>query len=230
MQNKVESIALEKLVAHPENPNRMSRGNFLKLVRNIKRSGLYEPLIVRGNPKKTGFFEIINGHHRCEALKELGYKEADCAVWDVDDHEVDILLVTLNRLGGIDRVDKKLALLKRLNKKAPAAELAKLLPGTARQIERLSNLKRPAEPVKVRADAFATSLVFFVNNDQKAIIEEALKKVQDEIGKRPRAVKKAMAVTVISEHFLKRSEAMARMAGVFVEDMKSGYETNSGDK
>ena len=222
MQNKVEAISLEKLVAHPENPNQMSRGNFLKLNRNIERSGLYEPLIVRKHPKRDGFFEIINGHHRCEALKELGYKEGDCAVWDVDDHEVGVLLVTLNRLGGTDRVDKKLALLKRLNKRAGAAELAKLLPATARQIERLSNLKRPAEPIKVRADAFARSLVFFVNDDQEAVIEEALKKIQEKIGSRPRAAKKAAAVTIISEHFLKRSEALSRMAGEFVEDLKSG--------
>jgi ParB-like chromosome segregation protein Spo0J len=49
-ENRVSRIAIDKLVAHPDNPNRMSKTNFAKLVRNIERTGRYEPLVVRPCP------------------------------------------------------------------------------------------------------------------------------------------------------------------------------------
>ena len=155
MANSVRTIPLEKLIAHPDNPNRMSKVNFGKLVSNIERSGRYEPLIVRPWPNKsktvtaakagvqkdddamdsrlrgndikktspstipppsprlrraggTGdYFQIINGCHRCRALAKLGKKKAECVVWDVDDEQTDILLATLNRLGGKDELEAK---------------------------------------------------------------------------------------------------------------------------
>ena len=143
MVNQVQSIALDKLVAHTDNPNRMSKAKFAKLIRNIERTGRYEPLVVRSCPRKLECFQIINGHHRWRALRELGYKTAEVVVWDVNDQDTDILLATLNRLGGSDVLDKKLALLKRLNQSAfrgQASELAKLLPQTANQIKRLTEL------------------------------------------------------------------------------------------
>ena len=56
MENVVRTIAIEKLVAHPDNPNRQSKVNFDKLVRNIERTGKYEPLIVRRLSEKKGVF------------------------------------------------------------------------------------------------------------------------------------------------------------------------------
>ena len=100
MTNSIHSIALDKLDFHPDNPNKQSKVNFAKLVCNIERTGRYEPFVVRPSPKKTGCFQIINGHHRYHALAKLGYEAADAIVWDVDDEQTDILLATLNRLGG----------------------------------------------------------------------------------------------------------------------------------
>jgi ParB-like chromosome segregation protein Spo0J len=102
-QNKIHRISLEKLHAHPDNPNSMSKETFAKLVRNIERTGRYEPIVIR---QKDTSWQIINGHHRVKALRQLGYKTADCLVWDVDDHETEILLATLNRLGGSDTLEK----------------------------------------------------------------------------------------------------------------------------
>jgi ParB/RepB/Spo0J family partition protein len=160
MTNSIKSIPLDKLDAHPDNPNKQSRVNFGKLVRNIERTGLYEPLIVRPSPDKRGHFQIINGHHRCHALTKLGYKSADCIMWEIDDEQTDILLATLNRLGGSDNLGKKLKLLKRLNKRFDGGELAKLLPLKQKQIERLANLKVPSGPAKINAKHFLSPLVF----------------------------------------------------------------------
>ncbi len=216
-RSTIQSIALDRLLAHPDNPNRMSSGNFAKLVRNIEQTGRYEPLIVRpyrDKPRRSkrgkaeprfcertkpsapsndnenrasrkenrGRFQIINGYHRWQALRQLGYKRADVIVWDVDDEQADILLATLNRLVGCDELSRKISLLKKLSKKMNARELSKLIPQTPGQIKRLVNLRIPKAPAKIPLDkrakpslaGFANPLVFFVSDEQKKVIEDAL--------------------------------------------------------
>lgn len=226
MTNSIQSIALDKLDFHPDNPNQMSRVNFAKLVRNIERTGRYEPLIVRPCPpplcfakrSRGGYFQIINGHHRCHALAKLGYKTADCIVWDIDDEETDILLATLNRLGGSDELGKKLKLLEHLNKRMEAGKLAKLLPQTAKQIERLTNLKRPSAPAQINAKCFANPLVFFVNDKQQERIEKALSLVES-TGRLTAEPKAEMTKAA------KRAAALAQIAGHFLNDSKFNSRT-----
>jgi hypothetical protein len=201
MTNSIQSIALDKLEFHPDNPNRQSRVNFAKLVRNIERTGRYEPLIVRPCLKKAGSFQIINGHHRCHALARLGHETADCIVWDINDEETDILLTTLNRLGGSDQLGKKLKLLKRLNKRLESRELAKFLPQTAKQIERLTHLKKPGAPAMMNAKCFANPLVFFVNNTQQQQIEKALSLAEVPKVKMAKAARRAAALAHIAQYF-----------------------------
>ena len=206
MTNSIQSIALDKLEFHPDNPNKQSKVNFAKLVRNIERTGRYEPLIVRPCLKKAGSFQIINGHHRYRAIAQLGCETADCIIWDINDEETDILLTTLNRLGGSDELGKKLKLLKRLNKRLESRELAKLLPQTPKQIERLIHLKKPGAPAKINANYFANPLVFFVNDTQQQQIENALSLVEEPKAEISKAEKRAAALTHIAGHFFNRSK------------------------
>ena len=230
MAKTIQSIALDKLDFHPDNPNRMSKVNFGKLVRNIERSGRYEPLIVRPCPDKADYFQIINGHHRCHALAKLGYETADCIVWDIDDEETDVLLATLNRLGGSDELAKKLKLLKRLSKRTEANILARILPQTRSQIERLNSMldtlrRTPnggysmldackSEVENRKSKAFANSLVFFVDDKQQQITEKALSLAEstgrltaEPKAEMTRAAKRAAALTHIAQHFLDDSIA-----------------------
>jgi len=199
IQNRVSSIPIDKLTAHPGNPNRMSKRNFSRLVRNIERTGRYEPLVVR---RQGDGFQIINGHHRCRALRELGYNSADAVVWDVDDAEADILLSTLNRLGGSDVLEKKLALLERLNRKMHAREMAKLLPFTRSQIERLKNLKVPSAPANISVKSFAVPMVFFLSDDQQKIVTNALASVRESQNEKTKAAGNAAALTYIAQRFI----------------------------
>ena len=212
MTNSIQSIALDKLDFHPDNPNKQSKVNFAKLVRNIERTGRYEPLVVRPSPSKTGHFQIINGHHRFQALARLDYKSADCLIWDVDDEQTDILLATLNRLGGSDLLSKKLKLLKRLNKKMVTDQLAKLLPQTVKQIERLTNLKFPNAPAKMSAKSFANPLVFFVNDTQQQQIEKALSLVEEPKVKLTKAARRAAALTHITRCFFNMKRLNRRVS------------------
>ncbi len=263
MTNQIQSIPLAQLKPHPDNPNRMSKVTFAKLLRNIKQTGRYEPLIVRQtkdkchifpkrsrnypkntdssdishrnkshytrkttdkredlhiNPRndrkttgKNPIFEIINGHHRWLALKQLGKSHADVIVWDVDDGQVDVLLATLNRLSGCDVLDKKLALLKRLTERTRPAELAKLLPQTKKQIEKLIQLNSQRLLLSRRGisegPGIANPLVFFVSDSQQQTVVTAIdnamqneKSLAGDAG--TKAARRAAALSVICKSYL----------------------------
>jgi len=200
MKSKIRHIPLEKLLPHPDNANRMSRANFGKLMRHLKQTECYEPLVVRPHPQKRGCFQIINGHHRCEALHKLGHRTAQAVVWNVTDEQTDVLLATLNRLGGRDMLDRKLAILRRLNTKRSCRDLAKLLPATKGQLERLTGRVRLAQ-ARQKAKAFAIPVVFFVTETQQQRIEEALSQaaIPPEAG--TRAARRAAALTDIAQQY-----------------------------
>lgn len=242
MTNQIQSISLNKLVAHPDNPNRMSKANFAKLVRNIQRTGRYEPLVVRPCPQKNCHscpasvcginssrnpnnnrkieakcFQIINGHHRCQALQELGYKTVDVVVWDIDDKDADILLATLNHLGGSDVLEKKLALLKRLNQRMEVGKLAKLLPQTAKQLHRLSQIEKKRIPqIKGTQTSRICPLVFFVNDRQKKVIYEALLLAGAQIGQSQSVKSANQSVKSVDTKAIKKSAALTYIAQRFI--------------
>ena len=201
-------IPLDKLLPHPENPNRMSKQTFEKLKRHIKTGGNYEPLIVRKHPEIKNHFEIINGHHRADALKELGETLADCTVWDADDEQVRILLATLNRLGGKDELSAKIELIKNLSEKFGAKELAKLLPDTKQVIEKISNFKSQIPNLKAQISnfkpdntkAFLNTLFFFLDDEQIKIVNSALEKAMPAEG--TKSERMAAAITKIAGKFL----------------------------
>ncbi|MHC4062000.1 MAG: ParB/RepB/Spo0J family partition protein [Planctomycetota bacterium] len=210
MVNSIKSIALDKLIPHPGNPNLQSKDTFSKLLHNIERTGRYEPLVVRPCPAKAGFYQIINGHHRHNALAKLGCKTADCIVWDINDEQTDILLATLNRLGGSDVLAKKLKLLERLNKKMGSTKLAKLVPQTRKQIERLTNLKLPSAPARINAQSLANPLVFFLTDEQQRVVEKALLLAEQSQQERTKAAKRAAALSRVARHFLNKSMTNSR--------------------
>jgi ParB-like chromosome segregation protein Spo0J len=201
IENQVTSIPIDKLTAHTSNPNRMSKRNFARLVRNIERTGRYEPLVVR---RHGDDFQIINGHHRCKALKQLGYETADAVVWDVDDAEADILLTTLNRLGGSDMLDRKLDLLERINREMNAREMTKLLPFTRSQIEKLRHIKIPSAPAKIDVKSFAVPMVFFLSNNQQQTVKQALSLTNESLAEKTKAAKNAAALTEMARCFIRR--------------------------
>jgi hypothetical protein len=202
MSTQIRQIPLDRLVPHPDNPNRMSRANFEKLVRNIERVGRYEPLVVRPCPGRRGFFQILNGHHRCEALRRLGHRTAESIVWNVDDEQTDILLATLNRLCGRDTLDRKLDVLRRLRARIPIRKLARLLPQTLGQLERLTAARPLCQATRRNADLFATPLVFFVDDGQQGTIEQAISTAADSCEGQTRAARRAAALMRIATQFL----------------------------
>ena len=145
------NLPIDQLRAHPNNSNVMPRRLLTKLVCQIKRTGRYPAVIVRPT---DGGYQILDGHHRVLALRELDAQEVSCEVWEVDDREALMLLATLNRLQGDDDPRKRGALIDELRADAGLPELAKLLPEDTARLKKLAELAQPP-PVPAEATPLA---------------------------------------------------------------------------
>jgi hypothetical protein len=123
----------------------------------------------------------------------------------VDDIEADILLSTLNRLTSLSVLEKKLAMLGRINRNMHAREMAKLLPFSRSQIERLKNIKVPAAPAKINTKSFAVPIVFFLTDAQQKIIEQALASARESYNE-TKAARNAAALTEMARCFNKKAQ------------------------
>jgi len=175
----MNTIALDDLESHPENANRMPEDLLEKLVEHIRQSGQYPPLIVRPHPSGGAKYQVLDGHHRLEALRRLGHVEARCEVWDVDDERARLLLLTLNRLEGRDDPERRGALLRRLAEEMDAKELAFSVPDDAAAIEKLMRLTDPPPPPAPPPDveAMPHAVTFFLTGPQRRSLFARLNEV-----------------------------------------------------
>jgi hypothetical protein len=111
-------------------------------------------------------------------------------------------------------------LLKKLTERMGTAQLARLLPQTAKQIERLAALKDSVQRTagSVQYAQFAIPLVFFVTKQQREIIENVIEtafSVQRTADRTQmtKAQRRAEAITAIAEHYLAGRKAVLSVAG-----------------
>lgn len=99
--HRTEMVAAGKLNPAAYNPRRIKQREFLALKESIRLNGFVEPLVVR----REGM-EIIGGHQRLRALKELceetgqALPKLPCVVLDVGERQAKMLNVALNRISG----------------------------------------------------------------------------------------------------------------------------------
>ena len=173
------TIALDLLDDHPDNANRMGEDLLAKLVAHIRDDGKYPPLIVRPHPQHAGRYQILDGHHRAKALHQLGRNEACCEIWDVDDGQTDLLLLTLNRLCGEDDPYRRGALLKRVAKLGDLKKLAAKLPENVQRIRKLIEATQappsPSPPPDLAS--MPQAVTFFLTAGQRDRLFDRLKAV-----------------------------------------------------
>lgn len=178
------------------------------MLAHIKRTKRYPFIVVRPHPKEAGKYQVLDGHHRVEILRELGHTEARCDVWEVDDREAKILLATLNRLEGQDLPRRRALLLHELLGEMSAGDIAGLLPENERQIEELhALLEFPADEVAEILDKEAEEaekvlprvMTFIVSREQEELIERAVELASD--GKLGRD-RKARGLVNLARQFL----------------------------
>ncbi|MBN1392944.1 MAG: ParB-like nuclease domain-containing protein [Sedimentisphaerales bacterium] len=208
MKCEVRSIEISKITADSKNPNEMNKRNFAILARNIKETGLYEPLTVRQIKGKNAAYQIINGYHRIKILQTLGYKTVNCVVWEVDECQAGVLLLTLNRLGGKDNLEKKMNLIKYLSKEIGHKELSKIIMQTVEQINKIVEFKIKEDGKKTKKHLL-NAIVFMVTDKQKEEIEKAIMKIAG----------KAKGEKIDAAH---RALALERLARYYNEGQKKG--------
>ena len=173
------TIALDLLDNHPDNANRMGKDLLAKLVTHIRDTGKYTPLIIRPHPQHAGRYQILDGHHRVKALHQLGRTEACCEIWDVDEAQSDLLLLTLNRLCGEDDPYRRGALLKRVATLRDLKELAAKLPEDVQRIRKLIEATQappsPAPPPDLAS--MPRAVTFFLTQLQRDRLVERLRSV-----------------------------------------------------
>lgn len=172
-------IPVELLIPHPDNANRMNDAMLAKLSRHIERTGKYPPVIVRPHPTEKEKYQILDGHHRLLVLQQMGHNEAECDVWELNDDDAALMLLTLNRLHGEDDPQKRGALLSRLKGSLSLPEMIKLLPDDAKAIEKLIDLTKaaPALAPPMNADDMPQAVTFFLKAAQRKKLFDALREV-----------------------------------------------------
>ncbi|MCU0225969.1 MAG: ParB/RepB/Spo0J family partition protein [Acidobacteria bacterium] len=210
-------IPVDDLQPHPLNANVMPADLREKLKAHLRRTGRYPFLVVRPHPGEPGQYQVLDGHHRLEILKELGHAEVRCDVWQVDDREAKLLLATLNRLEGQDLPIRRAQLLHDLLGEMNLGDLAGLLPETDKQIQELhALLEFPADDIaRLLAERAAEEekvlprvLTFVVTPEQEELIERAVELASDGTVGRDR---KARGLAQLARHYLEpASDAASR--------------------
>ena len=92
---KVMTIPIDKITDFKEHPFHVTMDeDMAKLIESIKENDMLMPALVR--PKKDGSYEMISGHRRKFALSQLGRKEMNVIIRDLDDDQATILMVDSN--------------------------------------------------------------------------------------------------------------------------------------
>lgn len=95
ISEKIYNIEIDKLLNfknHIFPP--ISEDKFEELKSSIDQNGILVPIIIRKNSSTQ--YEIISGHNRVQACKELGYTTIPAIVKNVDDDEANLIMIDTN--------------------------------------------------------------------------------------------------------------------------------------
>jgi len=90
---KVAVVPVESLSQRRENYRAMNAQEKEALQSSIKKFGFQSLIAVRPH---EGGYQIIDGHHRKEALEKLGQKFVPVAIIDREDTEIDLAMLSFN--------------------------------------------------------------------------------------------------------------------------------------
>ena len=95
-KEKIEYVSVNNLVPFKDHPFKMRDGEEKEqLLASIKEQGAIEPLIVRPS-SPAGKYEIVSGHRRLEACKELNIQSLPVIVRDLTDEQAVSMMVDAN--------------------------------------------------------------------------------------------------------------------------------------
>lgn len=96
------TVPIERIEPNPNQPRRdFDRGALEELAASIREKGVIQPLIVRENPVKSGYYEIVAGERRWRAAQMAQLHDLPVLVREVSDSE----LLELAIIENIQRAD-----------------------------------------------------------------------------------------------------------------------------
>ncbi len=72
--------------------------DYLELKTSMDENGLINSIAVRPSPRKTGFYEVIDGMWRTTAARELGFKSIPCIIKNATNEDVLTLQIQANAI------------------------------------------------------------------------------------------------------------------------------------
>lgn len=123
-----------------------------KLKENIRTNGFIENLIVRELP--NGKYEVVNGNHRLDVVKELGLKSVMCYnLGTISDAKAKKIAIETNETKFTANPFELSNLIKEITEEFPLEELLKTFPYTSAELEALA-----ATVEDVTFDSFTTEI------------------------------------------------------------------------
>lgn len=178
-------VDINRIEANEYNPNDMEAEFFELLVEQVKAEGMNQPILVRLNPEKEGWFLIVDGEHRWRAGKAAGKKMIGVIVVPFDETKSKVRTLSMNNLRGQNIPIKLARLLVDLNQTYSEKEIRQMTGiGEDEQKSVLDLLKvpdfNPSDGIKISAQ------------DVERPISVNLMLMPDEHGAYTSAMKKAM--------------------------------------
>jgi len=199
-------IELNKITPNDYNPNVVPEDILAKLGAEISQKGLCEPIHVRS--RGEGYI-IVDGFHRWQICRDLGWADIPCIVQNYDETESKIKTLQLNYMRGSAIPIKLASLIHDLSKEISIEDLARQLPYEEPQLlDNLELLKLPddfGKDIEDRSDLeeneLLTVISFVVYKEQADIIEDAIRKASESLPEGTKNVK-ALALEKICTYFL----------------------------
>jgi len=105
----IEKVNLKDVILPDYNPRKIDKETFEKLKKSLEEFGYVEPIIVN---KRN--MHVVGGNQRVKALKELGIKEIEAVIVDLDEKKEKTLNIALNKITGEWDFEKLEAVLKEI--------------------------------------------------------------------------------------------------------------------
>lgn len=152
---ELRHVPLSELNPHPDNPRLQLRAEVVEqLAAQIRRDGFGDEHAILARPLADGY-QILSGHHRTEAAKQVGLDAVPCWVREMDDETAFMQLVLSNTQGELSPLEIGMHALKAVpvssggrGRKGGLSEYAKLIGRTSQSITQLRAAATVAETCK----------------------------------------------------------------------------------
>lgn len=96
-----QDIAIDLLHENPWNPNEMGDRVYEAEKESIRTYGMIDPILVRPHPAIEGEYQIIDGEHRRNSCRDLGYQFIPCdVIHNISEANAKKLTIILNETRG----------------------------------------------------------------------------------------------------------------------------------